>query len=61
MNGRTIIWTIMTPHFILDCMKTTRKLIKLDRITGALPSVQEAYDCLAGVMPLVRDPEKFSA
>jgi hypothetical protein len=41
-------------------MKTTKRLIRLDRITGVLPSVQEAYDCLAGVMPLVRDPEKFS-
>ena len=42
-------------------MKTTKKLIRLDWIFGVLPSVQEAYDCLAGVMPLVRDPEKFSA
>jgi hypothetical protein len=42
-------------------MKTTKKLIRLDRIVGVLPSVQEAYDCLAGIMPLVRDPEKFSA
>jgi hypothetical protein len=41
-------------------MKTTKRLIRLDRIVGVLPSVQEAYDCLAGVMPLVRDPEKFS-
>jgi hypothetical protein len=48
------------PHFILAYMKTTKKLIRLDRISGVLPSVQEAYDCLAGVMPLVRDPEKFS-
>ena len=48
------------PHFILDYMKTTKRLIRLDRIVGVLPSVQEAYDCLAGVMSLVRDPEKFS-
>lgn len=41
-------------------MKTTKKLIRLDRIDGVLPSVQEAYDCLATVMPLVRDPEIFS-
>ena len=41
-------------------MKTTKKLIKLDKICGVLPSVQEAYDCLAGAMPLVRDPETFS-
>ena len=33
---------------------------KVDKIVGILPSVQDAYDCLAGVMPLVRDPEKFS-
>jgi hypothetical protein len=49
------------PYFILDYMKTTKRLIRLERIVGVLPSVQEAYDCLAGVMPLVRDPEKFSA
>jgi hypothetical protein len=42
-------------------MKTTKRLIRLYRIVGVLPSVQEAYDCLAGVMPLVRDPDKFSA
>ena len=48
------------PHFILDYMKTTKKLIRLDRIIGVLPSVQEAYDCLAGVMPLIRDPDAFS-
>ena len=41
-------------------MKTTKKLIRLDKIVGVLPSAQEAYDCLAGVMPLVRDPETFS-
>ena len=41
-------------------MKTTKKLIRLDKIVGVLPSVQEAYDCLAGVMPLVRDSETFS-
>jgi hypothetical protein len=42
-------------------MKTTKRLIRLDRVVGVLASVQEAYDCLAGVMPLVRDPDKFSA
>ena len=41
-------------------MKTTKKLIKLDKIYGILPSAQEAYDCLSGVMPLVCDPETFS-
>ena len=41
-------------------MKTTKKLIKLDKICDVLPSAQEAYDCLSEVMPLVRDPETFS-
>ena len=49
------------PRFIWAYMKTTKRLIRLDRIVGVLPNVQEAYDCLVGVMPLVRDPEKFSA
>jgi hypothetical protein len=41
-------------------MKTTKRLIRLDLIVRVLPSVQEAYDCLVGVMPLMRDPETFS-
>ena len=29
-------------------MKTTQRLNRLDRIFDVFPSVQEAYDCLAG-------------